>query len=325
MVILLLLIYIMSTKEDVLKILVSSGGSFVSGEKLAGDLGKSRAAVWKAIKSLQNSGYAIDAVTNRGYRLSESNDILNKDIVKSKLDFDARVIYYPSIDSTNNQAKRLIENGGKHEKMLVFADEQTAGRGRQGKSFYSPPLTGIYMSFVTHPMTALKNAVTATTAASVAVCRAVEKLTDKRPKIKWVNDVYLDGRKICGILTEAVTDFETGTVSSVIVGIGMNIKTFDFPDNVENAGCLDENVKRTDLIAEVANQLNRITDNTYDDFIDYYRSHSMIIGEKINFIKNGVVTPAVALEIDKDGGLVVQLENGEKTVLRSGEISIRRR
>ncbi|MGN0529015.1 MAG: biotin--[acetyl-CoA-carboxylase] ligase [Eubacterium sp.] len=314
----------MSTKEDVLKILISSGGSFVSGERLANDLGKSRAAIWKAIKSLQGEGYAIDAGTNRGYRLSDSNDILNKDAVESKLDFHARVIYYPSIDSTNSQAKRLIENG-ENDTMLVFADEQTAGRGRQGKSFYSPPLTGIYMSFVTHPMTALKNAVTATTAASVAVCRAIEKLTDKHPRIKWVNDVYLDGKKICGILTEAVTDFEAGTVSSVIVGIGMNIKTFDFPDNVENAGCLDENVKRADLIAEIANQLNHITNNSYDDFIDYYRSHSMIIGESINFIKNGAVTPATALEIDRDGGLVVQLANGEKTVLRSGEISIRRR
>ena len=324
MIILLLLICNMSTKDDVLKKLISSGNSFVSGERLANDLGKSRAAVWKAIKSLQGEGYAIDAVTNRGYRLSDNNDVLNKDLVESKLDFHARVIYYPSIDSTNSQAKRLIENG-ENDTMLVFADEQTAGRGRQGKSFYSPPLTGIYMSFVTHPMTALKNAVTATTAASVAVCRAIEVLTDKHPRIKWVNDVYLDGKKICGILTEAVTDFETGTVSSVIVGIGMNIKTLDFPENVENAGCLDASVKRADLIAEIANQLNHIINNSYDDFIDYYRTNSMIIGESINFIKNGTVTPATALEIDREGGLLVQLANGEKTVLRSGEISIRRR
>jgi BirA family biotin operon repressor/biotin-[acetyl-CoA-carboxylase] ligase len=314
----------MSTKDDVLKILISNSNDYISGESLALQLGKSRASVWKAVKSLQKDGYIIDAVTNRGYRLGEDNDILNCDIVKSRLHEDIEVIYYPSIDSTNTQAKRLI-NEGKDNTMLVICDEQTAGRGRQGKSFYSPALTGIYMSFVTHPMTALQNAVTATTAAAVAVCKAVEKLTDKKPKIKWVNDVYLGDKKICGILTEAVTDFETQTVTSIIIGIGMNIKTIDFPDDVENASCLDANVKRADLISAIADELYIITNRDYSDFISYYRSHSMIIGEKINFIQNDRVTPATAIEIDETGGLVVRLDNGELTTLRSGEISIRKR
>lgn len=314
----------MSTKDDVFKILIGKSNDYISGEALAAKLGKSRAAVWKAVKALQKDGYSIDAVTNRGYRLSEDNDILNAALVQSKLRDDIEVIYYPSIDSTNTQAKRLI-NEGKNNTMLIICDEQTAGRGRQGKSFYSPALTGIYMSFVTHPMTALQNAVTATTAAAVAVCRAVERLTDKKPKIKWVNDVYLDGKKICGILTEAVSDFETQTVNSVIIGIGMNIKTIDFPDDVENASCLGANVRRADLIAAIADELYRINSSEYNDFIDYYRSHSMIIGEKINFIKNGRITPAAAIEIDETGGLVVQLESGERTTLRSGEISIRKR
>lgn len=314
----------MSTKDDVFKILIGKSNDYISGEALAAKLGKSRAAVWKAVKALQKDGYSIDAVTNRGYRLSEDNDILNAALVQSKLRDDIEVIYYPSIDSTNTQAKRLI-NEGKNNTMLIICDEQTAGRGRQGKSFYSPALTGIYMSFVTHPMTALQNAVTATTAAAVAVCRAVERLTDKKPKIKWVNDVYLDGKKICGILTEAVSDFETQTVNSVIIGIGMNIKMIDFPDDVENASCLGANVRRADLIAAIADELYRINNSEYNDFIDYYRSHSMIIGEKINFIKNGMITPAAAIEIDEAGGLVVQLESGEKTTLRSGEISIRKR
>lgn len=314
----------MSTKDDVLRILIGSSDGYISGEDLAERLGKSRAAVWKAVKALRKDGYIIDAVTNRGYRLGEDNDILNTALVQSKLSDDIEVIYYPSVDSTNTQAKRLI-NEGKNNTMLIICDEQTAGRGRQGKSFYSPALTGIYMSFVTHPMTALKNAVTATTAAAVAVCRAVETLTDKKPKIKWVNDVYLDGKKICGILTEAVTDFETQTVTSVIIGIGMNIKTIDFPDDVENASCLGANVKRADLIAAIANELYKINNSDYNNFISYYRSHSMIIGEKINFIKNERVTPATAIEIDEAGGLVVQLENGEKLTLRSGEISIRKR
>jgi BirA family biotin operon repressor/biotin-[acetyl-CoA-carboxylase] ligase len=314
----------MATKNDVLKILISNSNDYISGETLASQLGKSRAAIWKAVKSLQKEGYVIDAVTNRGYRLGEDNDILNAQIVKSKLANDIEVIYYPTIDSTNTQAKRLI-NEGKNNTMLLIADEQTAGRGRQGKSFYSPALTGIYMTLVTHPMTALQNAVTATTAAAVAVCKAVEKLTDKKPKIKWVNDVYLSGKKICGILTEAVTDFETQTVTSVVIGIGMNIKTVDFPDSVENASCLSANVKRADLIAAITDELIKINSSDYSDFISYYRTHSMIIGEKINFIKNDMVTPATAVAIDEFGGLVVELENGETITLRSGEISIRKR
>lgn len=314
----------MGTKEDVLKILINNADSFISGEALAKQLSLSRAAVWKAIKGLQKQGYTIDAVTNRGYRLNEQNDIITEKSLKKFLDFDADVLYYPVIDSTNNEAKRLV-NDGSGKPMLLVAEEQTNGRGRQGKSFYSPPLTGIYMTLVTHPMSRLANAVTATTAASVAVCRAVEELTQLKPKIKWVNDVYLDGKKICGILTEAITEFETQTVSSVIIGIGMNIKTIDFPSEVENAASLNVNISRVKLIACIANHLNRILCCDYSEFITYYRSHSMIIGEQIHFIKNTKVTPATAMDIDDTGGLVVRLENGEITTLRSGEISIRRR
>ena len=208
--------------------------------------------------------------------------------------------------------------------MLVVGGEQTAGRGRQGKSFYSPAKTGVYLSLVIHPMSRLQDAVTATTAAAVAVCRAVEDLTDKKPGIKWVNDVYLDGRKICGILTEAVTDFETQTVTSVIVGIGINVSTESFPDDVENASCLNVNVSRARLIAAVANELNRIVNSSYEDYIDYYRSRSIIIGEDIDVVINGEHTYARALGIDNQGGLEIQLSDGTLTTLHSGEISIRK-
>lgn len=313
----------MTTKDLVLHTLISKSNDYISGEELAQCLCISRAAVWKAIKALQAQGYIIDAVTNRGYRLNSENDILNAHLVEMKLNDSIEVVYYPTIDSTNTQAKRLV-NEGKTNKMLIICDEQTAGRGRQGKKFYSPPLTGIYMSYVTHPMVQMENAVTATTAAAVAVCRAIEKLTDKKPKIKWVNDVYLDGKKICGILTEAITNFESATVESVIIGIGMNIKTIDFPADIENASCLNANIKRADLIAAITNELSTICGGKYEDFIEYYKARSMIIGEKINFIKNGRVTPATAIGVDSTGGLIVRLESGEQTTLRSGEISIRK-
>ena len=243
--------------------------------------------------------------------------------IKRYIKNDIDVIYYTTVDSTNNCCKRLIAEGRSGE-FLVVAEQQSAGRGRQGKSFYSPSGTGVYFSLVLNPLLPLQNAVTATTAASVAVCRAIEKTTNKKPKIKWVNDVYLDGKKICGILTEAITNFEEGIVSNVIIGIGINISTDDFPDDVENAGNLDERINRSLLIAEVCNELVKIANGDIKSFIDYYRSHSLVIGEKIIFIQDGEATPATAIAIDKTGGLEVELENGEHKVLRSGEISIRK-
>lgn len=312
----------MSTKNDVLLELLNSN-DYISGQELADKLCKSRAAVWKAVKSLISEGYEIDAVTNKGYKLVNNDDLVSAQSIKIHLKKDIDVLYFSTVDSTNNYCKRLLADG-RQGAFLVAADQQTAGRGRQGKSFYSPAGTGIYFSLVIRPETTLQNAVTATTAASVAVCKAIEKLTDKKPKIKWVNDVYLDGKKICGILTEAITNFEDGTVDSVIVGIGINISTSDFPEEIEGAGCLNAQISRSRLVAETVNELMNIAAGDYKSFIDYYRSHSLVIGEKIKFIQNGRVTPATAVSIDETGGLEVELENGERTVLRSGEISIRK-
>ncbi|MBE6742561.1 MAG: biotin--[acetyl-CoA-carboxylase] ligase [Ruminococcaceae bacterium] len=255
--------------------------------------------------------------------MSVLNDVLNSEILKEKLNEAVEVYYYPSIDSTNNQAKRLIAEG-KAQRMLVVSDEQTAGRGRQGKSFYSPNKTGIYMSFVFKPSEEFESAVSCTTAASVAVCRAIESKTELKPQIKWVNDIYLGNKKICGILCEAINGSEANKISEIVVGIGLNIKTAEFPDDVENASCLGVDIARADLIAEITEQLIKTVNTPYSSFIEYYRAHSLIIGRDICFIQNGVSTNAKALQIENDGGLTVLLENGETKTLRSGEISIRR-
>lgn len=312
----------MPLKNDILYELLSAE-DYLSGEALAKKFSKSRAAVWKAIRSLKSEGYDIDAVTNKGYRLTDNNDLISAESIRSKLKYDMEVLYYPVVDSTNNQCKRFLADG-KQGIFLVTADEQTAGRGRQGKSFYSPAMTGIYFSLVIRPETSLQNAVGATTAAAVAVCKAIESLTPLEPKIKWVNDVYLNGRKICGILTEAVTNFETGVVDSVIIGIGLNVKTVAFPEDVENAGSLGIKVSRSRLIAETVNNLMQIAGGDYKTFIDYYRSRSLVIGKRIQFIENGRITPATAVAIDEIGGLEVELDDKTRKVLRSGEISIRR-
>lgn len=313
----------MSLKNDILTMLQLHNSEYVSGQQLAEKFGKSRAAVWKTIKSLQKDGYVIDAVTNKGYLLADDGDMINSAKIRHKMKHKIHIIHYKEVDSTNTQAKRLINSGDAEETLLLTADKQSAGRGRQGKSFYSPEGTGIYMSLIVHPNTLLQNAVTATTAAAVAVCRAIEKLSDIKPQIKWVNDVYVKNNKICGILTEAISDFELGIVTSIIVGIGINIKTNDFPADIENAGALNADIKRADLIAAVADELLDIISDEYNTFIEYYRNHSMIIGKRINYIESGKITPAWAVSIDETGGLVVKTENGTEKTLKSGEISIR--
>lgn len=311
----------MATKDDILNELLNRGG-YISGEELAKKFGVSRAAVWKAIKALQSGGYKIDAVTNKGYSLYDANKIVTAARVKSGIKYDVDVIHYHSIDSTNNECKRMLADGKKGV-FLVSADNQTAGRGRQGKSFYSPAETGIYFSLVIRPDSSLQNAVTATTAASVAVCKAIEGLTDLQPKIKWVNDVYVNGKKVCGILTEANTDVETGTVDSVIIGIGVNISTIEFPDDISGAGSLGVDINRSALIAETVNNLLAFAGGGYAEFIDYYRSRSMVIGRQIRCIQNGVATEARAISIDPRGGLEVEFADKTRAILRSGEISIR--
>lgn len=311
----------MTLKDEILSLLLSAD-DYISGEEIAESFGKSRAAVWKAVKALQADGYGISAQTHRGYKLTNSKNLVSAQGIRAFLKNDIPLEYFSSVDSTNNVCKRMLADG-RQGAFLVAANKQTAGRGRQGKSFYSPADTGIYFSLVLRPNSSLQNAVTATTAAAVAVCKGIEKLTDRRPQIKWVNDVYLGDKKICGILTEAVTNFEEGTVDSVIIGIGINISTDDFPHELDQAGSLDTDVNRNALVAEVVDELVKIAVTDYNEFIDYYRSHSYVLGKKINFIQNGRVTPATAVAIDETGGLIVELEDNSTTTLRSGEISVR--
>lgn len=311
-----------STKEALLSLLCEHTESFLSGQRLAGQLGVSRTAVWKAVNALKKEGWLIDSVTNRGYRLSSENNRLLPALLKAKIKEDVTVICYDTVDSTNTEAKRLLLSG-RQDRMLLVAEEQTAGRGRQGKSFFSPKGTGIYMSLVLHPQVRLSDAVTATTAAAVAVCRAIEQLTDKKPKIKWVNDVYLGNKKICGILTEAVTDFETQQVSAVIIGIGMNVRTLHFPPELTEAASLMSEVSRNDLIAAITNELLMLAGCDVSAFIGYYKAHSMLLGQSIRFTENGSSVPATVLDIDSNGGLVVRLETGAVRTLTSGEITVR--
>lgn len=322
----------MTVKQSVLRALGEARGASVSGEALAQSLGVSRAAVWKAIKSLQGEGYRISAGTNRGYRLEECPDLLTAEGISAMLplelaQLDLRV--FDEIDSTNLEAKRLAMTG--LSRCAVVADRQTAGRGRLGRSFYSPPGCGIYTSLLLRPRPdQLADVTLLTTAAGVAVCRALERTAGVQAEIKWVNDLYLNGKKICGILTEGVTDFESGMIESVVIGYGINFRDdAHLPEELRSIvgsvfGAEPPTVTRSALAAAMLAELLPLAEDLSSrSFLPEYRRRSMLLGREIVFSRAGGRFAAVAEEIDDDGGLVVRLPDGSRETLRSGEVSVR--
>lgn len=319
----------MSLKSDILLFLEENTDSYLSGQYLAKKFGVSRNAVWKAINQIKEDGYIIDSVQNRGYCLSGKSDVLSSEKIERFFTNpsckDLKLYVYDQIDSTNNEAKRMVANGFS-DIALIVANEQTSGRGRLGREFYSPKNTGIYMTFIFHPNLEISDAVSVTTAASVAVVRAIERLTEVKPQIKWVNDVYLNEKKVCGILTEAVTDFESGVTNSIIIGIGINITTESFPDEIAStaASLNPSGISRNKLIAAAADEMLTICgDLTDKSYIKDYRSHSLIIGKNIYYYKNNTKYTGIAMNIDDNGGLVVRSADGKIEILHSGEITVR--
>lgn len=229
------------------------------------------------------------------------------------------------VDSTNSEAKRRLK-AGLSELLLLAAEHQTAGRGRQGKSFYSPDGTGIYMTLTVHPHAPLTDAVSVTTRASVAVCRAIRQETGLQPEIKWVNDLYLYGKKICGILVEAESDFAAGITKSLVIGVGVNVTTAEFPAELTEAASLAVEADRDRLIAAIARELLRETADLRDgSYLEDYRRWSMVIGREIVWLRNGESRAAKAVAIDETGGLVIEEADGTRLTLSSGEISLRLR
>lgn len=325
----------MATKDLVLEALQRSGENYLSGEALSEELGISRTAVWKAIRILRDEGYTIKAVTNRGYRLIHDEDIITEEGLREHLFTrykNNRLYIYDTLDSTNNRAKQLALENAPHG-TTVIAMQQTAGKGRLGRSFFSPR-EGIYLSIIIKPTFDLSKSVLVTAAAAVAVAQAIESVCGRHAQIKWVNDVYLDGKKICGILTEGITDFETGHIESLVIGIGVNTSVKDFPDELrDTVGAVDGDYSRSALAAEIISRMLNFAENIESrEFIQDYRKRSMVIGKNVTVYK-GVYSvapekelegmPAKVLGIDDDGGLEVIYTDGKRETLTSGEISVR--
>ena len=316
----------MSVKEELLRILTENAGQEISGQELADTLKVSRTAVWKAVNGLIAEGCEIQAGRNRGYRLVRVGDLLSVGAIRAFLPAelqDNEIILLKTVDSTNTYAKKLAADGAR-DGTVVIAEQQTAGRGRRGNSFYSPPKSGLYMTVVLRPEEHAADTDLFTVCAGCGVCRAVETLSGAKPLIKWVNDVYLDRKKICGILSEANTDFESGVVDSVVTGIGINISTEDFPGELgSKAGSIGTgNITRARLAAAVLRELMYCLSRSRQENIGDYKARSMVLGKEVNFKMNNVQYIGKAIDIDESGQLVVVTEGGELK-LNSGEISIK--
>ena len=233
------------------------------------------------------------------------------------------VSYYPVIDSTNTEAKRLIlsENA---DMRIIVAGEQTNGRGRRGRSFYSPDHTGIYMTLLVPTYLPIENILSVTTAASVAVEAGIKKVTGIQTGIKWVNDIYLNDKKIAGILCETVTNHQERKF--VIIGIGINVSTDNFPDDISAiAGNLtNESLDHCILISQIAKSIIYFFDNPDDtSYLKEYKENSIVLGKKVIYEQNGIKFDAIAIDIDEKGGLIVQQPDGTCITLSTGEITLR--
>lgn len=312
----------MSVKNEIISLLEKNRDTPISGQIIADSLNVTRAAVWKAIKVLKEEGYNIDGTPNKGYILLGNNDILSSQGIACYLDEDIDIYTYKCLDSTNTQMKKLAVDGGKDHSVII-AEQQSAGRGRFGRSFYSPAKKGIYMSVLLKSCKNIHDATIITIQSAVAINRAIKRLYNLKTDIKWVNDLYYQGKKICGILTEVISDFESEMIEAIIIGIGINVSTSEFPSELQNrATSLGlNNANRNQFIAEILRQLFSIIDEDFELVLAEYKRLSCVLDKEIEFNVKGQKYKGIVKDINDFGNLVVE-SDGKEMILNSGEISI---
>lgn len=320
----------MNVKEQVLNQLEKNKGEYISGGSLSEDLGVSRNAIWKAIQSLIKDGYLIESKSRKGYLLQEDSDILSTQSISKYLKNDLDIKVVPTCSSTNDMLVDLAHDGAK-EGTVIISTEQTKGKGRTGKSFYSPKDTGVYISILLRPDTSPEDSLYFTTIAAVATAKAIESVSDKKADIKWVNDVYIEGKKVCGILTEAALSMEMNKLDYAVVGIGINITPpkGGFPKDIKKIATTVFDKK-----ADSKNKTSILVANLLDYYMDYYKSNDMkshlkeyinrsnIIGKNIEIEKENMKIRARAIDIDSKCRLIVKDELGKEHTLSYGEVSI---
>lgn len=327
--------------EKVLMKLKENENCFVSGEKLSEYMGVSRTAVWKYINELKKEGYSIESSSRKGYKLLTPHDILNGFEVRCNLNTEvlgSKVVFLSTVDSTNNYAKKLaLEGAG--EGTVVLAENQASGKGRLGRTWDSADKKGIWMSVILRPDVPPEEVQLITLAASVAVVKALRESTGIEAGIKWPNDIILDNKKVCGILTEMNSEMEA--VNFIILGIGINVNQLkeDFPDEIrdtavslrsysQNKGNFDTCFyNRSEIIKKLLFELEqiyiKIVNSDSNEVVEEWKKHSVTLKKEVRVISKGDMFTGIAEDITRDGRLIVTCDHGVKREILSGEVSVR--
>lgn len=321
-------------KREIIEILKDNQSKFISGQIISEKLSISRAAVWKYINQIKEEGYVVESVSRRGYKLVFVPDVPTYEEIKDNLHtkyIGRKLLYFKTIDSTNIKAKELASLG-ESEGTVIISEEQSMGRGRLGREWASPKYKGIWMSLILKPDIEPYYASKITLVAAAATAKTLINMGLKI-KIKWPNDLVINKKKVCGILTEM--SGELNKVNYIIVGIGMNVNIDEeeFPNELRNTATslkseFLKTFSRKEIVAEIFNNFEVL----YEEFknegnikssIDICRENSVLLGEEVKIISQNVVKKAKALDINNDGELVVQYDDGKIGNIVSGEVSMR--
>lgn len=319
-------------KEEILRLLRSADG-YISGQELCNRFGVSRTAVWKAINQLKEAGYEIEAQQNKGYRLMAAPDLMTEAEIKSLMHTEwvaKEVLYFDTIDSTNTKAQELAEKGYPSG-TLVVADKQESGKGRRGRSWVSPSGTGIFMTLMIKPDINPNNASMLTLVAALAVAKAITSVTGEEALIKWPNDIVVNGKKVCGILTEMNAQFDY--INHIVVGIGINVHNERFPEEISQmASSLmieagGKRFHRAQIIAETMSYFEQYYDTFLktQDLSALVREYDELLVNRNKSVR--VLDPkepfdGKAMGITPKGELIVDTWESRKLV-SSGEVSVR--
>lgn len=325
------------SQKTMLALLRNASGGYVSGEQVSEQLGLSRAAVWKAVDALRRRGYEIEAKAGAGYRLVSAPDAVTEEEIRACLPTgmaDRPLHCFEEIDSTNTYLKKLAITGAPHGTAAV-ADSQTAGRGRMDRVFQSPKGKGIYLSVLLRPQLPPQKLLPVTALCGVGVCRAVEKVCGVSPQLKWPNDPVVNGKKLCGVLTEMALEGETGRLQYLVLGVGLNVaqNASDFtPDVAAMATSVNEAAGRPVSRAALTAAMLQEIDLMYDalcrgdtaDYLAEYRARCVNLGKTVQLIRpDGRRDTVTAEAVDEEFSLVVRYPDGRLETVRSGEVSVR--
>lgn len=319
-------------KTRILKEL-KEAGDYISGQELCEKLNVSRTAVWKHIKALKEEGYEIDSVTKRGYRLVTCPDLITQEAVSSNLNsqwLGKDLRFYDTIDSTNLEVRRLAEAGAEHG-LTVIAEEQVSGKGRRGRSWLGKAGTGIWMSFLLKPEIALENSSMLTLITALAVAKAINEVTNVSCGIKWPNDLIVNGKKVCGILTELSAQMDE--LNYIVVGLGINVNMEKFPDDLKDKATslqieTGKRIYRAPLAAKVLEYFEKyyeqfIQTEDLSTFKDEYNHLLVHMNQKIRVIRGSKEMIYTSHGINERGELLAETASGKIESILSGEVSVR--